>query len=153
MSSSLIICTLVGLFETKRWAAKLPFDPLRFVPLHTFPSHLTVSYHFSAIVGPSKDLFQKIFVVPLLNQNLVNKTWCGYSRISPVSHFNSQLLFCECQLTQKDRSVSLPFISTQLKKKKKNCQYEMALDEASPELAALACRFPDELDLRMCGSR
>lgn len=32
-------------------------------------------------------------------------------------------------------------------------QYEMILEEAGPEPAALICRFPEELDLRMWGSR
>lgn len=30
-----------------------------------------------------------------------------------------------------------------------NCQYEMLLEEAGLETAALICRFPEELDLRM----
>lgn len=40
-------------------------------------------------------------------------------------------------------AVSLPLITLQ------NCQYEMILEEAGPELAALICRFPEELDLLM----
>lgn len=33
------------------------------------------------------------------------------------------------------------------------CQYEMMLDEARAEPAAFICRFPEELDRRMWGSR
>lgn len=65
-------------------------------------------------------------------------------------------LFFECQLTHNrtERLCQFAFYFVAEKKKnKKHCQYEMTLDEASPELAVLVCSVPDELDLRMCGSR
>lgn len=148
--------------SSKRRAAKSPFGPLRLYPSATSEHTVTVTFSsryvviFQCFCGTLKRSFKNIPSLSLHKSSPSKQVeaWhrSGGRVRSPHRCPAPPVAGCtfshERQLCIWGNLVSLPlFVTVQ------SCQYEMILDEASPEPAAFICRFPEELDRRMWGSR
>lgn len=117
----------------------------------TFSSKYIVSVLLSDAHPNTCSVKHDFSILPLIKVLIKEKNpGAGRRRPTNIPTLRSCSFCCSRHKSRpSDEPRSCNFSSCFASHKVQNCQYEMRVDEAEPALAALICRFPDELDLRI----